>query len=599
MATTGIDRRNTTVTQFSTPWLTGADDQLLVNNPVKSFAAGGLDAWPRDRYFNIWVCKFTPKSGSNVLFGYSSFPNYPADVDGVVIDYRCFGSTGTGTTLSANVAGGRTLVHETGHWLNLFHTFQSDGLTMGCFGTSAADCGSGGDRVCDTPPQDISTPLGACPATTRNTCTETPTDHNDMWQNYMDYSSDFCYAMFSSGQKERVDACIYGARASLLSSDALIPVASGGTSDLWSQDKPDDTGAEPNVTSDLMYESEDVWVRNAAGTTDQQHQNPISNTTNHVYVRVRNRVCGSNGTATVRLFWAKASPSLSWPAPWDGTITGPPVMGGEVGTAPVTVTGTTGEIVHFTWSTPNLADYTAFGADVGHFCLLSRIETAPAPGYGLTNPTGTGDLWNYVKSNNNIVWKNVELVPSAGGGREAAIIVGNMSTRMMKGTRLVFTALPDSHKVAFTDVGKITANLGDKLYALWEKGGKKGEGIATTDKKFTIEIQKNGAYLGGFDFEPKQIGSMRISFEFTKHVPWAVHKLFHVTVDQVALDNIGKELRIGGQDFSVRNPRTTDDYLQGSVEQPGRTHWWWIIVGLIIIILICWLIYWMLKRKKP
>jgi hypothetical protein len=503
--------------------------------------------------------------------------------------YSAFGNTSGAFNL------GRTATHEIGHYLNLFHTFQG-----GCAGTTAATCGTSGDRVCDTPP--VASSNGGCPSGTLNSCTETPTNQNDQWMNYMDYTDDACMYMFSNGQKERVDACLYGARSALLSSDALIPVASGATADLWVQDKPDDVGSEPNVTSDLMYVSEDIWVRNAAGTTDQQHQNPVSNTTNHVYVRVRNRVCGSNGTATVRLFWAKASPSLSWPSPWDGSLAGPPAMGGEIGTASVTVSGSTASIVHFTWNTPNVDDYIAMGANAGHFCLLARIETGPAPNYGLTNPSGTGDLWNYVKNNNNIAWKNIEVVSSAGGGREKAIIVGNMERSKLKDVRIVFTALPDDHKVSFFDVGKIRVTLGEKIYGLWQNAGKKAEGLISTNNQFSYDIQKSGSYIGGLAIEPNQLSSLKLNFEFTKHVPWGTHKAFRVTVEQWGTDINGNEKRIGGQDFTIRNPKTNEDDFKGgesSTTGPGEpggfTLTWWMI-ALIALIFI--LIIWVMFRKR-
>jgi hypothetical protein len=363
-------------------------------------------------------------------------------------------------------------------------------------------------------------------------------------------------------------------------------VLTGGTADLWSQDKPDDTGAEPNATSDAMYVSEDIWVRNAPGTVVQEHQNPVSNAVNHVYVRVRNRVCATTGTATVRLFWAKASPSLSWPAPWDGTIAGPPSMGNEVGTDTVTVAGTTAQIAHFTWNTPNLGAYMAMGADAGHFCLLARIETDAAPGFGLADPNGTGDLWNYVKNNNNIVWKNLEVVSSA-GGREADLVVGNMSDKEMREIKLVFNAPPDAHMVAFTDVGKIKVKLTEQLYALWEKGGKKAGGITTTRDKLTLQVDKPGAYLGGFAVEPSRLASIKLTFEFTKHVPWAVHKLFHVTVDQFATGPNGTEQRIGGQDLAVRNPKTAADSMQGGVTPTYHVPLcWWIVLILVIIVIV-------------
>ena len=76
-ATSGIARTSTRVAGF------GDDDA------VKSAATGGADAWPADRYLNIWVCHLAD------LLGYAQFPEGPAETDGVVIDYRAFGTSGT------------------------------------------------------------------------------------------------------------------------------------------------------------------------------------------------------------------------------------------------------------------------------------------------------------------------------------------------------------------------------------------------------------------------------------------------------------------------------------------------------------------------
>ncbi|HEY8835591.1 MAG TPA: M43 family zinc metalloprotease, partial [Chthoniobacterales bacterium] len=140
MATTGITRTNTTQTSFSVPSDVQGTD--IAFNPVKSTAAGGIDAWPADRYLNIWVCNMT-----GGILGYSSFPGFPANVDGVVILYSAFGNT------SGNYNLGRTATHEIGHYLNLFHPFQPDtGGGLGCYGTTATTCATSGDRICDTPP---------------------------------------------------------------------------------------------------------------------------------------------------------------------------------------------------------------------------------------------------------------------------------------------------------------------------------------------------------------------------------------------------------------------------------------------------------------
>jgi len=101
LSTTGIVRKSTTVTSFS------SDDK------VKSSTTGGSNAWPSSSYLNLWVCNL-----GGGLLGYAQFPGGPASTDGVVIGYTCFGRTGTA---QAPFNKGRTGTHEVGHWLNLRH----------------------------------------------------------------------------------------------------------------------------------------------------------------------------------------------------------------------------------------------------------------------------------------------------------------------------------------------------------------------------------------------------------------------------------------------------------------------------------------------
>ncbi|MFL5313203.1 MAG: M43 family zinc metalloprotease [Myxococcales bacterium] len=178
--TNGIERRQTTVPSFST------------NDAVKSNATGGLDAWPADRYLNIWVC---PLGGG--LLGYAQFPGGPAATDGVVILHSAFGTTGTA---AAPFNLGRTATHEIGHWLNLNHIWGDDGTA--CTGT---------DNVADTPNQ--GGPNFGAPAFPRTSCNNAP--NGDMFMNYMDYVDDRAMFMFSAGQVARMQACLDGARSAL------------------------------------------------------------------------------------------------------------------------------------------------------------------------------------------------------------------------------------------------------------------------------------------------------------------------------------------------------------------------------------------------
>ena len=154
------------------------------------------------------------------------------------------------------------------------------------------------------------------PTFPRISCNNGP--NGDMFMNYMDYVDDAAMVMFTQDQATRMNATLSVARASILASDGLVPAVAAKTPDLWMQDNADDTGAEPDASPNPMYISDDIWVRNGPdGLTNQDHQNPLGEQVNHVYVRVRNRGCKTAGSksGTVKLYWAKASSSLSWPAP--------------------------------------------------------------------------------------------------------------------------------------------------------------------------------------------------------------------------------------------------------------------------------------------
>ena len=98
---------------------------------------------------NVYSVGFTSHPG---LLGYATFPwSYLSDRtnDGVVLYFK----TLPGGGLTAYSLG-RTLTHEAGHWLGLFHTFENG-------------CSAPGDGVADTPAE--ATPAYGCPVR-RDTC---------------------------------------------------------------------------------------------------------------------------------------------------------------------------------------------------------------------------------------------------------------------------------------------------------------------------------------------------------------------------------------------------------------------------------------------
>jgi hypothetical protein len=177
--TSGITRTATTVDAF------GADDA------VKAKKTGGVDAWPADRYLNMWVCQL-----SGGLLGYAQFPGGPAKTDGAVILYSAFG-TRRGAVAPFNK--GRTATHEIGHFLGLRHIWGDKN-----------DC-TGDDFVVDTPPaRQANTGKPTFPHVT---CNNGPS--GDMFMNYMDYVDDDAMFMFTTGQVARMNATLAGPRKKL------------------------------------------------------------------------------------------------------------------------------------------------------------------------------------------------------------------------------------------------------------------------------------------------------------------------------------------------------------------------------------------------
>lgn len=188
-ATNGVLRKTTNRSSFN-----------YLTEDIKYNDTGGSDAWNTENYFNIWICLM-----SDNILGYASFPDEGLTVEqGVVIDYR---SLPGGAYAQYNQ--GKTLVHETGHYFNLYHIWGDDDGQ--CTGT---------DFVDDTPNQGDAS-KGCFTGIRTDNCTASGT--GIMYQNYMDYSFDNCMLLFTRGQASRMVAAAELFRPGLFQSDACTP----------------------------------------------------------------------------------------------------------------------------------------------------------------------------------------------------------------------------------------------------------------------------------------------------------------------------------------------------------------------------------------
>ena len=534
-ATNGVIRVQNTGSINLNPNLTDPTDPLialLTNNPVKQLSP----AWPSDKYLNLWVCRFT--GGLN---GYSSFPGMPANVDGVVVRHGCMGNVGTAAT--ATLRSQTVPSHEIGHWLNLRHIWGDDDGSSFTSPFCTQD-----DGVGDTPLQGARTSSSVCPPFPTVSCSNGP--NGDMFNNYLDYSP--CRFMFSTGQVDRMHAALDGPRAAILASDALIPPTGTSSSDLYIQDTPEDVGNQPNNQSTVFYVSEDIWVRNNNdGIATQSHQSAEFKTSgpNFVYVRVRNRSCNTAAPpATVRLYWAKASSGLSWPDPWTGMVTTPALMGSPVSPVGVQTTGSIPpggfQILVFQWTVPNPADYAMFGADMKHFCLLARMEET---GVTLTETT---DLWNNVKDNNNIAWKNIAIENAVSGDdRTEDIIVGNFSKEKMTINLRIITRF-DDRTMMKKFIRPVTLQLGEKLFDKWYERNKGKIDSGFYKNQFVLDkrdiiLQTGNAQLINIPFQPREFYALKVKLN-KKQYPFTREQMVQVDVQQI---NAATGQIIGGERF--------------------------------------------------
>jgi hypothetical protein len=169
-----------------------------------------LIMWSPEDYMNIYVVDLISD-----YIGFSQFPRnddlsglpppYDAETDAVVIDYRSFGSKVKveGLDLRAGYDQGRSLSHETGHYLGLLHIWGDGG------------CGAS-DYCDDTPDQDH-------PYTQCNPIDTVSCGSRDMYENFMDYTQDKCMNLFTNDQVARMHVVLENSprRNSLLSSHAL------------------------------------------------------------------------------------------------------------------------------------------------------------------------------------------------------------------------------------------------------------------------------------------------------------------------------------------------------------------------------------------
>ena len=149
-----------------------------------------------ENFLHIWVANF-----DNGLLGYAQFPwETNKRTDGVVINTHPFKQS----ALFSSYNLGKTLTHEVGHWMGLYHVFQQTYLNqVGGIDTNNDNKLSvgetTGDLIEDTPPQ-LNPTYGNVYNNGWSSYKINNVKHYSMFMNFMDYSDDINLFMFTKEQ---------------------------------------------------------------------------------------------------------------------------------------------------------------------------------------------------------------------------------------------------------------------------------------------------------------------------------------------------------------------------------------------------------------
>lgn len=321
--------------------------------------------------------------------------------------------------------------------------------------------------------------------------------------------------------------------------------------DLYLKDNPEDTGKEPNMTTDKFWISPSIWIRNKADGI-YEHENPYYSEDHQaatIYVRVYNRGKENytKGKYYIHTYWAKASTGFQ-PYTWTGNEVYAPnaeLTGGPLQARPVPSIAA-GEYtdINIPWSLPvGFFDETEDNdPNDHHYCILAQITDTPRETWY------DGKLSYACKSSNKDAQKNISIIDKTKLKDGTKVFVRNVTDDTKKYT-LSIVPRTKSDESIFT-AAKIQMDMSQPIYEAWERGGFRCNNInrtPTTEPK-TVQFISKDSKIEAISLEGREFDKVSLKFNF-RFMP-AVE---NYTVDLIQRDESGEI--IGGETFIVEAPR--------------------------------------------
>lgn len=335
--------------------------------------------------------------------------------------------------------------------------------------------------------------------------------------------------------------------------------------DLYIKDNPEDTGKEPNMTTNEFWKSPSICVRNKDDSIFE-HQNPVyspDHQMSYVYVRIYNRGKEKfNGrNKWIMVYWAQASTGLRTET-WKGRelYKGKDVTGYylEPYSIPEIEPGNFVD-VRTRWPLPNLSNDYPEGNF--HFCLLAKIMDKPFDdGYV------EGRTYFDQQGSNDQAQKNVTLICKKDIDKAFYVYVRNVSSTD-KAYTLELIPSTDADAKLYSRA-KVDMIMSPKIYEAWERGGFKSQDIELVSTQpnatnlHTVKFVSPQSKIQNVSLKGNEFDVVQLKFDFNKYA----FNSSTYTFDLVQKDEKGNI--VGGETFVVESPVLTLKPIDGPVIIP-------------------------------
>ena len=321
--------------------------------------------------------------------------------------------------------------------------------------------------------------------------------------------------------------------------------------DLYIKDNPEDTGVEPNTTTDKFWKSPSIWIRNKkdGGT---EHQNPYI-TEDHlasiIYVKVQNRGkkayenTSAQGFKYVHVNWTKATTSTTDDA-WcgnetdeEGYVTGEHIRASKINS---TILPGDSTIVLVSW---NLPDDISDAEGKIAACLFVRI---------LDKINDVDRVFFSPQDERTHAQKNLFVYDSEEAARIADIIIRNPRVERGKFSLEFDEVVRSNHSIL--SIADVDLKLSSRIFDAWRKGGFKSKNIRRPQSADQIRFVGHDSRIEDIDLGAREFDKVSLSIKFND-IPTEEQ----YECDLVQRDEDGKI--VGGETFVIKAPQAAANAL--------------------------------------